>query len=103
MVIFVSTLRPDLAAHRGDTVAEGAWTAASGLVALAGGWYLNRGRQFARVLLVMWMALHIVLSAMHSWEKLTIHCIIFAVIAYYLLRPSAADFFRPRPPSLASS
>jgi len=101
MQVFISTLRPDLAAHRGDTVSEGVWTAASGLMALAGGWHLLRGRQFARLLLIIWMGSHIALSAMHSWEKLTVHCVIFAVIGYYLMRPSASAFFQPK--SIAQS
>lgn len=96
MGFFIATLRPDVATLRPHTASESAWTTASGLVALAGGWYVLRGSQFGRALVIFWMAAHIVLSAMHSWEKLIVHCVIFTVIGYFLLRPSASSFFRPK-------
>lgn len=67
---------------------------ASQIASIAGGAFLLSGRDWARWLLVAWMAFHIALSGMHELPKLLVHCAIFAPILYVLFRPDAAAFFR---------
>ena len=71
-----------------------AWASASEFAALLGGVFLRDARNWARWLLVAWMAFHIVLSAIHDLPKLLVHCAIFAPILFLLFRPPAAAFFR---------
>jgi hypothetical protein len=68
--------------------------AASGLLALVGGAFTLRGHGWARWALIVWMAFHIVLSLMHSWEELLMHLALFTPITVLLLRRSASAWFR---------
>jgi hypothetical protein len=70
-----------------------AWATASQLASIVGGAFLLSGRNWARWLLVAWMAFHIVLSATHDVPKLLVRCAIFAPILYVLFRPATAGFF----------
>jgi len=65
------------------------------LLALVSGAYLLRGQNWARWLALAWIAFHVVLSAFHNGPELAIHSVLCAIIAYVLLRPSAARYFRP--------
>ena len=65
----------------------------SHLAALIAGVFMLRGRNWARWLLVLWIAFHIVLSALHSAVQLLIHVVIFAVILYFLFRRPASAYF----------
>ena len=65
----------------------------SRLLAIVSGLFMLRGHNWARWLLVLWMAFHIVLSALHSAFQLLIHVAIFAVILYFLFRRSASSYF----------
>ena len=69
-----------------------AWT--SRLVAIIGGVGLLRGKNWARWTLVLWMAFHIGLSILHSWERLLVHTVVFAPILYLLFRRSSEGYFR---------
>lgn len=70
---------------------------ASHLAALVGGAFLLSGRAWARWLLVAWMAFFLVLSAMHGFTQLLVHCGIFAPILFVLFLPRASAFFRRDP------
>ena len=63
------------------------------LVSVIAGVFMLRGRNWARWLLVAWMAFHIVLSALHSALQLLIHVLIFSVILYFLFRREASRHF----------
>ena len=63
------------------------------LLALVGGVFMLRGCNWARWLLVVWMAFHIVLSALHSFHEVAVHCVLFSIIGYFLFRPSATAYF----------
>ena len=71
-----------------------AWT--SRFLALIGGVFILAGANWARWLLVIWMAIHIVISALHSTTQVIAHTAIFAGIAYVLFRQPASLFFRAR-------
>ncbi len=64
-----------------------------GVAALVGAGFLLAGRNWARWLLVAWMALHVVIS----WPdvgKLLGHVLIFGGLIILLFRPAANAYFR---------
>ncbi|HEU4769186.1 MAG TPA: hypothetical protein VFS77_17510 [Pyrinomonadaceae bacterium] len=63
------------------------------LASIVSGLFMLRGHNWARWLLVVWMAIHIVIGALHSWMQLLLHALIFAVILFFLFRPGANGFF----------
>ena len=68
---------------------------AIGIAALIGGWQLFRGRNWARWLLVAWMALHVAVSAGRP-ATLGAHLAIFGGIAFLLFRSHATPHFAVR-------
>jgi hypothetical protein len=63
------------------------------LVAIISGVWMLRGGNWARWLLVVWMAYHIVLSAFHSPLEVVLHTVLFGGVAYFLFRPQASAYF----------
>jgi hypothetical protein len=70
------------------------WVLLVRLLAILGGVFLLRGSDWARWFLLIWMAYHVILSAFHSMFEMIMHCLLFAVIAYFLCRPQASAYFR---------
>jgi hypothetical protein len=64
------------------------------LASIVSGVFMLYGFNWARWLLVAWMAFHIVVSALHSLLQLLIHVSIFSVILYFLFRRQASAYFR---------
>jgi len=64
------------------------------LLAVIASIFLLRGRNWARWLLLVWIAYHVILSAFHKFSEFAIHAALFAVVAWLLLRTRAADYFR---------
>lgn len=62
-------------------------------VGVVAGIFMLRGRNWARWLLVLWIAFHIVLSAFHSVLQLALHAVIFTVILYFLFRRQSSSYF----------
>ncbi|HYV27818.1 MAG TPA: hypothetical protein VFA77_09810 [Candidatus Eisenbacteria bacterium] len=73
---------------------EAVWVCTVRALAIFGGVCVLRGRNWARWLLILWMAYHVVLSAYHSVSELIMHTLLMVVIAYFLLRPKASVYFR---------
>lgn len=71
-----------------------AWVCLLRLLAILGGVFVLRGKNWARWLVLAWIAYHVVLSAFHSPVELLTHALLFVVIAYILLRPRASGYFR---------
>lgn len=65
----------------------------SRIVSIIAGLFMLRGHNWARWLVVAWIAFHIVLSALHSALQLLIHAAIFSVILYFLFRRSGSAYF----------
>jgi hypothetical protein len=63
-------------------------------LSIVAGLFMLRGHNWARWLLVAWIAFHIVLSALHSTLQLLIHVVIFGVILFFLFRRPASAYFR---------
>ena len=68
---------------------------AIGVVALIGGIFLLRGRNWARWLLAGWMLLHVVISVGQPYE-LAAHVVIFGFLTFLLFRSRATEYFRRR-------
>jgi hypothetical protein len=64
------------------------------LLAVLSGTFLLRGRNWARWLLLAWIAFHVGVSALDTHQGLVAHAVLLVVVAWFLLRPPAAGFFR---------
>ena len=76
------------------------WTvllAAVRITAIIGGIFLLKGRNWARWLLLAWLAFHVFVGALHSPSNSIAHFVLLAVIAYFLLTPPASSYFRATP------
>src|SRR5436190_5188208 len=56
------------------------WVCLVRLLAILCGVFLLRGSNWARWLLLVWIAYHVILSAFHSLSELIIHSLLFAVV-----------------------
>lgn len=63
------------------------------LLALVAGVFMLMGSNWARWLALAWLAFHVVVSALHSWQETVMHALLFVLIAWLLLRPEAAGWF----------
>jgi len=68
----------------------------SRILQIVAGVFMLRGHKWARWLLVVWIAGHIVISALHSTFQLVLHVFIFAVILYFVFRRDATAYFNVR-------
>ena len=97
--LFVAAGAVGFAYHLTEFKAEGplqydvVWVCFVRLLAVLGGVFMLRGRNWARWLLLLWMAFHVILSAFHSLSELLMHGLLFVVIAYFLFRPQASAYF----------
>jgi len=57
------------------------WACLLRLLAILGGVFVLRGNNWARWLLLVWIAYHVILSAFHSMSELVAHGVLFVVIA----------------------
>ena len=65
----------------------------SRLLQIVAGVFMLYGRNWARWLLVAWIAFHIVVSALHSVLFLLMHVAIFSVILFFVFRRRASVYF----------
>lgn len=84
----------ELLALRQDSV----WIEIAEAMATLCGVFMLRGRNWARWLALAWMLFHVVVSAFNSIHQFIMHSLICAVIAWILLHPIAARYFRGTPP-----
>jgi hypothetical protein len=73
------------------------WIALTEVLAIICGVFMFRGHNWARWLALAWIAFHVILSAFHSMHQFLMHSLISALIAWILLHPTAARYFRGRP------
>lgn len=79
-----------------ETLLELSLVCAVRLVAVLGGAFMLRGRNWARWLLVAWVAFHLGISSLHSVFALMVHAGLFGIILYLLFRRAASAYFRSR-------
>ena len=65
----------------------------SRILMIVAGVFMLKGRNWARFLLVLWIAFHIVISALHSIQFLLMHVAIFSVILYFVFRRQSSTYF----------
>ena len=82
---------------------DAVWACLSGLLAIVGGAFMQRGWNWARWLSILWMAGHVVRSAFHPLAELIMHAVLLATFAFFLFRPPAAAYFRSGRPGLAET
>ena len=70
------------------------WVGLVRLAAIICAGFMLRGHNWARWGLLVWMACHVILSAFHSPTEVVVHSLLFAVIAYLLLRGQTTAYFR---------
>ena len=73
---------------------DAVWVCFVRLLAIVGGAFLLRGRNWARWLSIAWMAWHVYLSALHPLSELITHSVLLVVFAFLLFRPRASAYFR---------
>jgi len=79
------------------------WVCLVRLLAILSGVFMLRGRSWARWLLLVWIAFHVILSATHALFEFIVHALLLAVVAYFLFRPQASAYFRAtrtKPPQM---
>jgi hypothetical protein len=64
------------------------------LLAIVGGIFMLRGFNWARWLVVVWIAFHVILSAFHSLMEVAVHGLLFVVVTFLLFRPQSSAYFR---------
>jgi hypothetical protein len=79
-------------APRWHMAGDDAQVLAIGIAAVIGGIFVLRGKNWARWLLAVWMALHVAISVGQP-TALVAHFVIFGCIAFLLFRPRASEFF----------
>src|SRR6266496_3008309 len=70
------------------------WICFVRLLAVLSGVFMLRGFNWARWLLVVWIAYHVILSAFHSPLEVLVHTLLFVVVVYFLFQPRASAYFR---------
>jgi hypothetical protein len=77
------------------------WTipiALVGIIAVVAGVFLLRGARWSRWLLLVWLAFHVVVSALNSISNAIAHVALLLVVGYFLLGPPTSKYFqRARP------
>jgi hypothetical protein len=64
------------------------------IIAVVGGVFLLIGHNWARWLMLAWLAFHVVVSAFHSRSEFMAHVVLLMVVGYVLLRPPASKYFQ---------
>ena len=72
---------------------DAAWVCLVRLVAIVCGAFMLRAQNWARWLLLVWLAYHIILSAFHSLLEFAVHGLLLAVLAWFLFRQKASQYF----------
>jgi hypothetical protein len=72
------------------------WTlpiALVGIIAIVGGVFLLKGAGWARWLLLVWLAFHVIVSASNSLSGCLPHLVLLLVVGYFLLGSPASEYF----------
>lgn len=67
------------------------------IIAVVGGVFLLMGHNWARWLLLAWLAFHVVVSTFHSLSEFIPHVVLLLVLSYVLLRPPTSKYFQSAP------
>jgi hypothetical protein len=67
------------------------------LIAVLAGIFLLKGRNWARWLLMVWVAVHVYIGAEHSLSAGLPHLLLLIAIGYFLFTPPDSHYFRSAP------
>ncbi len=67
------------------------------IIAVVGGVFLLMGHNWARWLMLAWLAFHVVVSAFHSLSEFMPHVVLLMIIGYVLLGPPTSKYFQSAP------
>jgi len=67
------------------------------VVAVVGGVFMLKGRNWARWLILVWLAFHVVVSAFQSPSRCLAHAALLLAVAYFLLTPPDSQYFLASP------
>jgi uncharacterized membrane protein len=67
------------------------------IIAVVGGVFLLMGHNWARWLMLAWLAFHVVVSAFHSLSESIAHVVLLIIVGYVLLWPPASKYFQSAP------
>ncbi|MGB2627441.1 MAG: hypothetical protein WAK20_11685 [Candidatus Acidiferrum sp.] len=70
-----------------------------GVTAIVGGVFLIQGKRWARWLVLAWLALHVVVSAYHSFSDSAAHFVLLLAVGYFLLGEPSASYFKTSHPN----
>ena len=70
------------------------WVCLVRLIAIVCAVFMLRASNWARWLLVVWIAYHVVLSGLHSPLQFIVHGVLLAVVICFLFNAKAAAYFR---------
>jgi uncharacterized membrane protein len=68
-----------------------------GITAIVGGIFLIKGRDWARWLMLSWLAFHVFVSALHSLSGTMAHLLLLIAVGYFLLTPPDSKYFGSAP------
>jgi uncharacterized membrane protein HdeD (DUF308 family) len=69
-----------------------------GIIAIVAGVFLLRGARWARLLVLAWLAFHVVVSALNSLSDAFPHAVLLFVVCYFLLGPPTSKYFQNAQP-----
>ena len=64
-----------------------------GIIAIVGGVFLIKGRDWARWVVLAWLAFHVFVSALHSLSGSVAHFLLLISVGYFLLTPPDSKYF----------
>jgi hypothetical protein len=70
------------------------WVCLVRMIAVVCGVFMLRGLNWARWLLVVWIAFHVLLSFFHSVFEVVVHGLLFGVVTGFLFSPRVSHYFR---------
>jgi hypothetical protein len=72
---------------------ETVWIALVHVLAIVAAVFLFRAENWARWLAIAWMAFHVAISFLNSWQQAVMHGVIFVLIVWILFQREARAFF----------
>ncbi|HTR80652.1 MAG TPA: hypothetical protein VMM58_03410 [Bacteroidota bacterium] len=70
------------------------WPLCIRLLAIVGGIFLFRGMNWARWLVLAWLAFHVGLSYFHTMSEMAMHAVMLVVIAFFLFQPKVNEYIQ---------
>jgi hypothetical protein len=89
LVHHVTELNP-----RQSLPSDTAWVSLVRVLAIVAGVFMLRGHNWARWLAMAWIAFHVAISVLHSWQQVVMHAIVLAIFAFFLFRSAANQYFQ---------